>query len=161
MPPHWWWHFSRIDQPEVDSHDLCDSSVPSSEVQQPLGFPVRADPQQLLELLGGEHEHGASAQKPGAGAAGQRGRRDGRAPFSNVKQSVALTRWWRCVTPWDWGQLTPVSDRAVWKASQISPDYAWEKSWCLSPDGFGQTGGALIHPPGQDSTDTTKPAKGR
>lgn len=48
----------------MGSHHLRDASIPSSKVQEPLRPPLRADPEQLLELFRGKHEHGAATQKP-------------------------------------------------------------------------------------------------
>lgn len=48
----------------MGSHHLCDSTIPSAEIQEPLSFPLGADPEQLLELLRGKHKHRATAQEP-------------------------------------------------------------------------------------------------
>lgn len=65
VPFHGWRYLGCIDFSEMDSHHLCDASVSSSQVQESLGPPLRADPQQLLELFGRKHKHGATTQKPG------------------------------------------------------------------------------------------------
>lgn len=48
----------------MDSHHLRDASVSSSQVQESLGPPLWADPQQLPELFRGKHKHRATTQKP-------------------------------------------------------------------------------------------------
>lgn len=50
----------------MGSHHLCDTSIPSSQVQESLSPPLWADPEQLLELLRRKHEHRAATQKPEA-----------------------------------------------------------------------------------------------
>lgn len=46
------------------SHHLCDTSVPSPKIQEPLSSPARANSEQLLELLRGKHKHRSTAQEP-------------------------------------------------------------------------------------------------
>lgn len=64
MPFHWYRDLGCINLSEMGSHHLGDASITSSEIQESLGPPLRADLEQLLELLRRKHEHGAAAQKP-------------------------------------------------------------------------------------------------
>lgn len=64
VPFHGWWYLGCIDFSEMDSHHLRDASVSSSQVQESLGPPLWADPQQLLELFRRKHKHRATTQKP-------------------------------------------------------------------------------------------------
>lgn len=48
----------------MDSHHLCDASIPGSKVQESLGLPLWTNTEQLLELLRRKHKHRAATQKP-------------------------------------------------------------------------------------------------
>jgi len=67
MPFHGRRHLGSVDLSEMGTHQLRDTPVPGSEVKEPLGPPLRLDPEQPLELLGGKHKHGAPTKKPGHG----------------------------------------------------------------------------------------------
>lgn len=64
MPFHGWRHLSCIDLCEMAPHHLCDATISSSEVQEPLGLPVWVDAEQLLELVRRKHEHRSPTEKP-------------------------------------------------------------------------------------------------
>lgn len=63
MPLHRRGDFGGKHLMKVTAHHFSHASVTGSQIQHPLPFPLRLDPEKTLKLLLREHKHGAAAQK--------------------------------------------------------------------------------------------------
>lgn len=63
MPLHWRGDFCGKHLVKVTTHHFCHASVTGSQIQHPLPFPFRLDPEKTLKLVLREHKHGAAAQQ--------------------------------------------------------------------------------------------------
>ncbi len=63
MPLHWRGDFCGKHLVKVTTHHFCHTSITGSQIQHPLPFPFRLDPEKTLKLVLREHKHGAAAQQ--------------------------------------------------------------------------------------------------
>ncbi len=153
MPLHWRGDFCSKHLVKVTAHHFCHASVPGSQIQHPLPFPFRLDPEKTLKLFLREHKHGAAAQKA-VDRTGQEAMRS-RSSEAALKPAREVTRWWRFETRRGWRWWRRASGRAAWRASWISPCFGEGKPVCPHPGDSEWTESARVLRAGPDSSGTT------